>query len=397
MRITAVRATPVNIPFHAPYRFSLGSTASVTKTIVEVETDEGVTGIGECADGDRSAEVDAPRRAPDRARPARPQRVRAPLRAGVRALAVGERDDAQARVRGDRDGALGSRADGPRTSPCTCCSAAPCGARSRSPSTSRCAIPAPSHPGESTPLEVARYCARMIEEYDSPTFEGKLATVGAGGRAGDGARGARRDRRPPAATRREPRLDRPDRARRAAQARAVRHPLHRGARRIARGAGAPAAVHGHRVLGARARPAARRRARRARLLRAQHRRARRHPTHGRVRARLRAVRHRLLVPLGRHRRARAPPTCSSRPRWSRSASPARRSSTGTPTTSSRRAPSARGGGVLPVPDGSGLGVTLDAEALARCHERFLAEGAFPSGEAGAPERTQGSFGALRRS
>ena len=57
MRISAVRATPVNIPFHAPYRFSLGSTASVTKTIVEVDTDEGVTGIGECADGDRSAEV----------------------------------------------------------------------------------------------------------------------------------------------------------------------------------------------------------------------------------------------------------------------------------------------------------------------------------------------------
>ena len=38
--------------------------------------------------------------------------------------------------------------------------------------------PGAAHPGESTPLEVARYCARMIEEYDSPTFEGKLATVG---------------------------------------------------------------------------------------------------------------------------------------------------------------------------------------------------------------------------
>ena len=62
MRISAVRATPVNIPFHAPYRFSLGSTASVTKTIVEVETDEGVTGIGECADGDRSADIARPRR-----------------------------------------------------------------------------------------------------------------------------------------------------------------------------------------------------------------------------------------------------------------------------------------------------------------------------------------------
>ena len=57
MRIAAVRATPVNIPFHAPYRFSLGSTASVTKTIVELDTDEGVTGVGECADGDRSADI----------------------------------------------------------------------------------------------------------------------------------------------------------------------------------------------------------------------------------------------------------------------------------------------------------------------------------------------------
>ena len=54
-------------------------------------------------------------------------------------------------------------------------------------------------------------------------------------------------------------------------------------------------------------------------------------------------------------------------------------------------------GVVAVPDGPGLGVTLDARALARCHERFLTEGAFPSGEAGVPERTQGSFGALRRS
>jgi glucarate dehydratase len=53
-------------------------------------------------------------------------------------------------------------------------------------------------------------------------------------------------------------------------------------------------------------------------------------------------------------------------------------------------------GVVPVPDGPGLGVTLDRAALARCHARFLAEGAFPSGEEGLPERTQGSFGALRR-
>jgi len=37
-------------------------------------------------------------------------------------------------------------------------------------------------------------------------------------------------------------------------------------------------------------------------------------------------------------------------------------------------------GVVPVPTGPGLGVTLDAKAVRRCHERFLAEGVFPPSE-----------------
>ena len=53
MHIAAVRAIPVNIPFVAPYRFSYGSIASLTKTIVEVTTDDGLVGWGEAADGDR--------------------------------------------------------------------------------------------------------------------------------------------------------------------------------------------------------------------------------------------------------------------------------------------------------------------------------------------------------
>jgi glucarate dehydratase len=48
MRITAIRATPVNIPLEAPYLWSYGSLAGFTKTIVEVETDAGLTGLGEC-------------------------------------------------------------------------------------------------------------------------------------------------------------------------------------------------------------------------------------------------------------------------------------------------------------------------------------------------------------
>ncbi len=37
------------------------------------------------------------------------------------------------------------------------------------------------------------------------------------------------------------------------------------------------------------------------------------------------------------------------------------------------------GGMVAVPDGPGLGVTLDPVALRRCHDRYLAEGRFPAG------------------
>jgi glucarate dehydratase len=45
--ITAIRATPVNIPFTAPYHWSAGSHAGFTHTIIEVETRDGVLGLGE--------------------------------------------------------------------------------------------------------------------------------------------------------------------------------------------------------------------------------------------------------------------------------------------------------------------------------------------------------------
>ncbi|MES2817329.1 MAG: mandelate racemase/muconate lactonizing enzyme family protein, partial [Pseudomonadota bacterium] len=57
MKIRSIRATPVNIPFRAPYRFSYGAIASLTKTVIELQTEDGVLGLGECADGDRAADV----------------------------------------------------------------------------------------------------------------------------------------------------------------------------------------------------------------------------------------------------------------------------------------------------------------------------------------------------
>ena len=43
-------------------------------------------------------------------------------------------------------------------------------------------------------------------------------------------------------------------------------------------------------------------------------------------------------------------------------------------------------GYLAVPEGPGLGVVLDAKALARCHARYCDEGAFPTG------RVKGQYG-----
>jgi glucarate dehydratase len=47
VRITSVRATPVSIPLTFAYRWGPGSYSGFTRTIVEVETADGITGIGE--------------------------------------------------------------------------------------------------------------------------------------------------------------------------------------------------------------------------------------------------------------------------------------------------------------------------------------------------------------
>lgn len=56
--IERIVATPVNVPMVAPYRFSFGTLASFTTTIVEVTDRDGVTGIGETPHGDLSALIE---------------------------------------------------------------------------------------------------------------------------------------------------------------------------------------------------------------------------------------------------------------------------------------------------------------------------------------------------
>lgn len=47
MKITNIKAIPVNIPLEAPYIWSVGLFPGTSRAVVIVETDEGITGIGE--------------------------------------------------------------------------------------------------------------------------------------------------------------------------------------------------------------------------------------------------------------------------------------------------------------------------------------------------------------
>src|SRR5215211_6432757 len=57
MKITDIRATPVSVPLEAPLRHANGCHwGRFVRTIVEVETDEGLVGLGEMGGGGESAE-----------------------------------------------------------------------------------------------------------------------------------------------------------------------------------------------------------------------------------------------------------------------------------------------------------------------------------------------------
>ena len=109
MRVKDVRATAVNVPMVAPYRFAFGSLASFTTTIVEVEDEDGVVGIGESPHGDLVREVEVLGAALGGDANRRPERLRGarPLANGVLAVVAG-RDRAPC-LRRCRDRALGSQ------------------------------------------------------------------------------------------------------------------------------------------------------------------------------------------------------------------------------------------------------------------------------------------------
>lgn len=177
MKIADIRATPVNIPFVAPYRFSYGSMASVTKTVVEVVTNDGVVGLGEVADGDRASDV-------------LKQREKL-IGLDIRDLHTAERlvvpamrytpwgnIISQRRVFGGIEMALWDARGKSEGLPLHLLLGGKVRDEIMLTEYFSYRLPGKNHPGESSPVEIAKYCARMIEEFQSDMFEGKLATVG---------------------------------------------------------------------------------------------------------------------------------------------------------------------------------------------------------------------------
>lgn len=176
MKIREIRATPVNIPYTAPYVFSHGSISSLTKTVIEVETEDGVVGLGECADGDRAKDVLKFR-----------ERL---LGLDIREIGTAERRclpgfryspwlDIQGATRafGGIEVAMWDARAKTEGVPLYVL----LGGRVRKEVALSeyfgYRLPGPKEKGESTPTEIAKYCARMIEEHNSDSFEGKVATA----------------------------------------------------------------------------------------------------------------------------------------------------------------------------------------------------------------------------
>ena len=59
MRITAVRTTPLFLPYRQPYHWAYGTVEGAELVLVEVQTDEGITGIGESIGATDAAAIGA--------------------------------------------------------------------------------------------------------------------------------------------------------------------------------------------------------------------------------------------------------------------------------------------------------------------------------------------------
>jgi glucarate dehydratase len=179
-RITAVRATPINVPLVVPYHCSVGVYQGFSTTIVEVETQDGVVGIGEASTPFAAGVIES-RIAPNLLG-ADPldladceRRCMPPIEAYQNiddnsiVMAWGGLEMALWDLGGRlQDRSIGELLGGQ--------------VRNAVPFTEYFAfrLARDGVGGESTPSEVAQYCARMAEEFGATGFEGKAGVKSIG-------------------------------------------------------------------------------------------------------------------------------------------------------------------------------------------------------------------------
>lgn len=177
MKIKTIRATPVNIPLRAPYRFSYGSTGSLTKTVIELVTEDGVCGLGECADGDRAEDV---RRLAERLIGCDLHDILTAQRACVPGMTYTPWGNVVAQRRAFAGIEMAMWDARARTAGLPLHRLLGGAVRHDIALTEYFSyrLPGTDEPGEASPADIARYCARMIEDHDAQIFEGKVGTVG---------------------------------------------------------------------------------------------------------------------------------------------------------------------------------------------------------------------------
>jgi glucarate dehydratase len=169
-RIARLEAWPVNVPLEAPYEMAPGSVAGIHRTVVRATTDDGVVGLGEATAPEDAGELRGELGQALLGRDT--EELRAEL--GRRGRPPAEhRADAKVLVRNPLAGvevALWDIAARELVVPLHELLGGAC--RREIGFTEYFAY---REGREQTPVEVAAYCARMVENHASPAFEGKVA------------------------------------------------------------------------------------------------------------------------------------------------------------------------------------------------------------------------------
>ena len=173
MKITRIRATQVNIPLEAPLLWTGGLYPGASKTIVEVETDEGLTGLGEAPSVAVAATIE---QMGEVLTGADPLDVAACETATVPPWQIVQNTDDASVVKafGAIEIALWDIRGKVASEPLYRLLGGAVRKEIRFTEYFGFRRDAPGVIGETTPEEVAEYCVRMREEYGSTLFEGKL-------------------------------------------------------------------------------------------------------------------------------------------------------------------------------------------------------------------------------